>query len=460
MSEPRTIVWFRRDLRLHDNPALAEAATRGVVIPLFIWAPEEDGAWPPGGASRWWLHHALAALDGALRERGSRLIVRRGPSARALAAIAEAAGATAVTWNRLPERAAIERDAAVEKALGRHLQVSHHNAALLFEPTAIRTAEGRAFSVFTPFWRACLTAPEPPAPLPVPGHLRPPARWPVSLSIDELGLDPRHPWTNGLAQTWDVGEAAARAKLRALPRKLAAYPEDRDRPDRDGTSALSPHLHHGELGPRQVWHALARHDHGAPFLRELGWREFAHHALQAFPALPDQPVRAEFRRFGWQSSTPLLRAWQKGQTGYPLVDAGMSQLWTTGWMHNRVRMVVGSFLVKHLLCPWQDGERWFWDTLVDADLANNALNWQWVAGTGPDAAPFFRIFNPVIQSKKFDPAGDYIRRWVPELAGLSGAAIHEPWKSPVPGYPPPIVEHSFARERALALFGDLRASAG
>jgi deoxyribodipyrimidine photo-lyase len=458
-GSPTTLVWFRRDLRLGDHPALVTAAARGAVVPVFIWAPDEDGAWPPGGASRWWSHHALASLQQSLEARGSRLILRRGPSLPALLALAKETGARRVHFSPLLEPAAAARDERVAEGLrARGLEVERHGSALLFEPGTIRSAAGTPFAVFTAFWRACLAAPPPAAPLPAPARLVAPARWPTSVALEALELDPRHPWTAGLARTWQPGEKQALVRLRALVRhRLARYEVDRDLPALDGTSTLSPYLHHGEVGPRQIWQALRDGGAGAPaFRRELGWREFAHHVLARLPSLPEVPCRPEFLRFAWQHDPGLLRAWQQGRTGYPLVDAGMRQLWTTGWMHNRVRMVVASFLVKHLLLPWQEGERWFWDTLVDADLANNALNWQWVAGTGVDPAPYFRIFNPVIQSRKFDPGGRYIRAWVPELAGLSDREIHEPWKVAAK-YPEPVVEHRFARARALALFAELRA---
>jgi deoxyribodipyrimidine photo-lyase len=453
-----TIVWFRRDLRLADHPALAAAARAGAVVPVYIWAPDEEGDWPPGGASRWWLQQSLAALDGDLRARGSRLVLRRGPSREALLAVAEETGARAVAWSPLPEPGAVARDAQVERALRRHgLTVRQENAALLFAPSAIRG--GEPYATFTPFWRACLAAPEPPPPLPAPRRLAAPPRWPRSER--ELDIAPRHPWTEKLARVWTPGEESAHRRLHGLLGKVPRYAEDAPHPARDGSSRLSPHLHHGEIGPRQIWHALReRGDEGtAAFRRELGWREFAQHTLLRQPVLPEQPCRPAFRRFGWQSSDGAFERWRRGRTGYPLVDAGMRELWATGWLPNRVRMVVASFLVKHLLVPWQDGERWFWDTLVDADLASNALNWQWVAGTGIDSAPFFRIFNPVVQSQKFDPRGEYIRRWVPELRHLEGTDVHQPWRSPLfaPAvYPAPMVDHGFARGRALALFSDLR----
>ena len=506
-----TIVWFRHDLRVTDNPALTAAvASGGPILPIFIWAPHEEGAWAPGAASRWWLHHALLALDAELGRLGNRLMVAQpmgacetraaavgdgrgggeggggGPptSLGVLEALAEATGARAVHWNRRYEPAIVARDTTIKARLAAAgLEVQTFNASLLHEPWALRTQAGQPFRVFTPFWRACLAAEEPALPLPAPRAL--PALGPEMLGaaaaasgrtgLDALGLLPAVDWAGGLRETWTPGEASARQRLGAFlsgSGPLGAYSEARDRPDQTATSRLSAHLHFGELGPREVWRAVraAANGRDAPkrasadaFLRELGWREFSHHLLFHFPTTPDRPLRPEFERFPWRSAPDDLRAWQRGRTGYPLVDAGMRELWRTGTMHNRVRMVVASFLVKHLLVPWQAGARWFWDTLVDADLAQNTLGWQWTSGTGADAAPYFRVFNPVLQGQKFDPQGDYVRRFVPELAILDAAVIHAPWTCSEAelwragvrlgvDYPRPIVEHAAARARALAAF--------
>lgn len=418
MNAPVSLVWFRLDLRVADNPALAAAVRRGKVVPVFIWSPEEEQPWAPGAASRWWLHHSLAALT---RDIGG-LVIRRGPSLDALRQLRRETGATAVFWNRRYEPALVARDTKVEQALiADGLQVESFNSALLFEPGEIKTGSGGPYKVFTPFYRACLAADknEKPARRAVPSL---PHRCPQSLHLDDLFLLPKLDWARGF--DWQPGEAGA---LTALKRFAAAkYWVDRDRPDLAGTSRLSPHLHFGEISPRQVWASVT----AEPYRRELIWREFAHHLLDHFPHTANAPLREEFGRFPWRDDPAALRAWQRGQTGFALVDAGMNELWTTGWMHNRVRMVAASFLIKDLLLPWQMGARWFWDTLVDADLANNTLGWQWVAGCGADAAPFFRIFNPATQAEKFDPAGDYIRRWVKETV-------------------PPILNHAAARERAL-----------
>lgn len=480
MPAAATLVWLRHDLRLADNPALAAACARGApVLPVFVWAPHEEGGWPPGAASRWWLHRSLAALDGDLRARGSRLVIRRGGSGEELARLIRETGAGAVLWNRRYEPAARVRDEAVAASLrARGVEMGAHGAALLHEPARLVNRVGRPYQVFTPFWKACLARGAPPPPLPAPRDLPPPARWPRSLDLSELGLEPAVDWAAGLRSAWTPGERGAAARLRRLLAEgLPGYPADRDHPGREGVSRLSPHLRWGEIGPRQVWHAAARavQRAGQPawargaeaFLRQLGWREFAYHLLWHFPDTPEHPLRAPFERFPWRQDAAAWRAWRRGLTGYPFVDAGLRQLWATGWLHNRARMVVGSFLVKDLLLPWQEGARWFWDTLVDADLANNTLGWQWVAGCGADAAPYFRVFNPVLQGRKFDPDGAYVRRWVPELARLPDRWLHQPWAAPGgvlaaagvalgAGYPRPVVEHETARTRALAALASLR----
>lgn len=475
-----SILWFRQDLRVHDNPALLAAVKRGApIIPAFIWAPEEEGHWAPGAASRWWLHQSLASLDAELRGYGSRLVIRRGPSPSALTALMRETGADAVFWNRRYGVAVVERDVDIqEKLRADGVTVDIFNAGLLFEPWDVRTKQGNPFKVFTPFWKACMAMPEPPAPLPAPRRLPSPARWPQTVSLAELELEPKKDWASGMRAAWSPGAGGAAAQLeRFLDQALSAYPDARDRPDLEGTSRLSPHLHFGEIGPRQIWRAVR--DWRRPgrkrgvargrdaYLRQLGWREFAHHVLYHFPRTVDHPLRPEFASFPWKEDQNGRRAWQRGSTGYPLVDAGMRELWTTGWMHNRLRMIVASFLVKHLLLPWQEGARWFWDTLVDADLANNTLGWQWVAGCGADAAPYFRIFNPVGQGEKFDPDGKYVRRWVPELRRLPARWIHKPWEAPASAlatagvelgrtYPKPIVGHAFARQRALASLATMK----
>lgn len=473
------LLWFRRDLRLADNPALAAAVASGApVVPVFVWSPADDGEWPPGAASRAWLTRSLSALDADLRSRGSRLVVRQGPSEEVLPRLVTESRAIGVFANRRHEPAAAAADARVaEQLTGLGIPLRQSEAALLFDPESLRTRAGEPFRVFTAFWRACRARLPVAPPVPAPRAWRSPRHWPESLRMTDLPLGPAHPWAARVLSHWTPGEAGALARLRAFRAgALASYAATRDLPALDGVSRLSPHLHAGEIGPRQIWHAVTgRQDlrtdgktgSAEAFLRELGWREFSHHVLHHFPSTDLVPLRPAFRRFPWAGSREHLRVWQQGRTGYPLVDAGMRELWATGFVHNRVRMVVASFLVKHLLLPWQEGARWFWDTLVDADLAQNSLNWQWSAGCGADAAPYFRIFNPTTQAERYDPDGTYVRRWVPELAELPTPCLLAPWTAPpavlgaagvVLGrtYPEPIVDHASARERALAALAAMR----
>lgn len=463
-------MWFRQDLRLGDNPALhAAVATGAAVIPVFIWAPDEESPWPPGSASQWWLHRSLAELQHSLEELGSRLIVRRGPTLKTLKSLVAARHTEQIFWNRRYEPAIVARDREMKEELRRQkITVESFNGSLLFEPWNISTKEGKPFQVFTPFSRACLEAQAPAAPIDPPAKIPAPSEWPESVKISDLALEPEIDWAEGMRQMWSPGEGGAAARIKAFSRThVDAYKTDRDRPGRSGTSQMSPHLHFGEISPRQIWHAVRRLPSAENYLRQLIWREFANHLLYHYPRTTSEPFRKEFRDFPWRFDEKRIKAWTSGRTGYPIVDAGMRQLWRTGWMHNRVRMVAGSFLVKHLMAPWQEGAAWFWDTLVDADLANNTLGWQWVAGCGADAAPYFRIFNPVLQGEKFDPAGDYVRRWVPELRALPKEFIHKPWAAPAEvltsagvklglTYALPIVDHSEARAAALDAFEALR----
>jgi deoxyribodipyrimidine photo-lyase len=475
-----TLVWFRSDLRLADNPALCAAVAAGApVVPVYIHAPVEEGRWQPGGASRWWLHHSLTQLRQSLAARGAVLCIRASDDSLAgLKILVRECAATRVVWNRRYEPAVQARDEIIKRTLREQgIEADSYASALLHEPWSIRTRSGGPYQVFTPFWRHCKSLADPPVPLPAPTELRVPAAWPVSQTIESLALLPALDWPSGLAAAWTPGEHEALRRLeRFTDRAVEDYSSRRDEPGTSGTSRLSPHLHFGEIGPRQIWHAVrraaqARGRHfswrDSQFLTEVGWREFAYHLLYHFPHTPEQPLRANFARFPWQSSRVLLRAWQRGATGYPIVDAGMRELWRTGWMHNRVRMITASFLVKDLLLPWSEGARWFWDTLVDADLASNTLGWQWVAGCGADAAPFFRVFNPVTQGTRFDAAATYVRRWVPELAALPDHWIHEPWAAPAPvlhsagitlgvDYPRPLVDHDSARQRALRALAAIR----
>lgn len=472
--DPRApiIVWFRRDLRIADNPALSEAALRGQpVIPLYIL--EEDAPRPLGGAAKWWLHHSLKALCRDLARGGARLILRRGRASQVLLDLARESGARTILWNRRYDRHETGKDCKITSALvGEGIQVESFNGSLLFDPWTVRNRNGQPFQVFTPFWRCCLSLPDPARPLPRPARLPVPAVDVASDGLADWGLPPTGPdWSGGIATAWTPGEDAASARLADfLADGLCCYSQRRDHPDQDATSRLSPHLAFGEISPRQIWHAArAAGSHPSEgFLKELGWREFCHHTLYHSPDLPNQPQRPEFHNFPWSEDGRSWQAFIHGRTGFPIVDAGMRALWETGWLHNRLRMIVASFLVKDLMIPWQKGEAWFWDTLVDADPANNAGGWQWVAGCGLESAPYFRIFNPVLQGEKFDPLGRYIRRWLPELGKLPDSLIHRPWEAPTgvlakagirlgQDYPHPIVDHAAARQRALAAYDRMKA---
>ena len=470
-STPPALLWFRNDLRLADHAAL-RAAMRGgrPILPVFVLDDASAGTWAPGGASRWWLHHSLSSLAAALARRGATLVLRRGIAAHEIPRLAKAIGATEVhsggstlPWARRLDR--LVADALAAKGIAFH----RHRTMTLFNPASIQTGSGGSYSVFTPFARACLGGPGPRPPEPTPARIA--GVTAESDRLEDWALLPRHPdWAAGLRATWTPGEDGARQRLKQfLAEGMANYAARRDLPGEDGTSMLSPHLAFGELSPAALWHAAgAGTGHGVErFLTELLWREFSHHLLWHHPELPEQPLRSRFARMPWRTDPLVLAAWQRGRTGVPIVDAGMRQLWQTGWMHNRVRMIVASFLVKHLLLTWQEGAAWFWDTLVDADLASNSASWQWVAGSGADAAPYFRIFNPVLQGRKFDPDGTYVRRFVPELARMEPRFVHAPWEASTDAqhlagvrlgkdYPMPIVDLAEGRSRALAAFASLR----
>lgn len=462
------IVWFRRDLRLHDNPALHQAcAHHADVVPLYIHAPQEEGDWAPGAASHWWLHHALQALDAELREHHGSLHIREGDSLKALIEVIKQSGADTVYWNRLYEPAFIERDKRIKTALREQgIDVHSFNGALWQEPWQLLTNEGQPYRVFTPYWRKLRAMLEETEPLPVPSTLRV-ASIKNGIALSSLELLPKVAWDQGMRDAWTPGEPGASAMLELFADDaLSDYATARDLPARHGTSRLSPSLHFGEISPRQIHHGLStllrkrdpkRRPDVEPYLRELGWREFAHYLLYHFPKTPTENFNPKFERFKWAPANKVrLERWQQGRTGIPLVDAGMRELWHTGWMHNRVRMVVASFLTKNLRIHWHHGARWFWDTLVDADLANNTLGWQWVAGCGADAAPYFRIFNPVTQAQKFDAKGVYLRRWLPELRDVPDALLHEPWKDGAllkrSGYPSPMIDLGESRQAALGAY--------
>jgi len=466
------LVLFRRDLRVADNPALSAAcASHARVLPVYIHAPAEDGDSAPGAASRWWLHHSLDALERDLRERQAGLHLAQGPTLDTLLDLIARSGARTVHWNRRYEPGAIAQDTRLKTALQeRGIEVHSHNAALWCEPWSIATQAGDPYRVFTPYWRNLRTQLAVQEPLPVP-VFREWTALPGAQPLAALDLLPAIAWYGGMAATWRPGEAGAHEWLEVFADDaLANYAQARDLPARHGTSRLSPHLHFGEISPRQIHHELERRNARVdvrrradlePYLRELGWREFAHHLLFHFPDTPGRNFNPRFDDRLWEPpDEPALERWRRGRTGIPLVDAGMRELWHTGWMHNRVRMIVASFLTKNLRQHWHHGARWFWDTLVDADLANNTMGWQWVAGCGADAAPYFRVFNPVTQAQRFDPQGAYLSRWLPELADVPPALMHEPWKDPAllrrSGYPAPMVDLGQSRQRALDAYQRLK----
>ncbi|NOT71098.1 MAG: deoxyribodipyrimidine photo-lyase [Hyphomicrobium sp.] len=475
MSVSPIVVWFRSDLRLASNRALSAAVATGAPLILtYILDDETPAAWKRGAASRWWLDKSLAALSASLETRGATLIFRRGVTGEELPRLVTQSKASAVYFTRCyePHAVALEDQLkAVFDSAG--VVFKRFGGNLLREPEDVRTKTGDVYKVYTPFWKALSADFTPPKPLPPPKAI---TAFKSALESDNLAAWRLHPskpdWSGGFGEHWKPGEDGAHEKLQTfLEAAMRSYADDRNRPDRPGTSRLSPHLHFGEISPAQCWiaaqHAAASMpgaDKGCEtFLKEIVWREFSYTLLYYWPDLPEQPFRRDFAAFPWKSEPAHLAAWQKGMTGYPVVDAGMRELWHTGYMHNRVRMIVASFLIKHLLIPWQAGEAWFWDTLVDADLASNAASWQWVAGSGADAAPYFRIFNPVTQGEKFDPDGTYVRRWVPELTALPNDVIHAPWTAGAltlaaagvtlgKTYPHPLVDHAAARARALSAY--------
>lgn len=457
MADP-VILLFRQDLRLSDQAALAAAVREGPVIPVYILDDVTPGRWKIGGAQRWWLHHSLEALDKALREKGSRLILRRGSCVEELTRLAKDVGACRVhalahyePWWRK-----------VESGLAEQVDLRLHDGGLLLPPGAVRTGSGGLYRIYTPFARTVMEHMPPPPPTRATGAIPSPAKWPASDSLSDWGLLPSRPnWAMGFDADWTAGEEGALANVASFLDELADYDVARNLPSREGTSRLSPHLHFGEVSPAYVWHRVAGAE-GDPttFLKELIWRDYAYNQISAMPYYGAKNARAEFDRMPWRDMREAKRdltAWKRGRTGYPIVDAGMRQLWATGWMHNRVRMIAASFLIKHLLIDWRHGERWFWDTLVDADYANNGVNWQWVAGSGVDANLFSRIMAPLTQSPKFE-AADYIRQWVPELAHLDDRVIHDPEAHDAlpPGYPRKCIGHREARERALAAYRSIK----
>jgi deoxyribodipyrimidine photo-lyase len=457
------IIWFRRDLRLADQAALAAATAGGApVIPVYILDDETPKHRKMGGASRWWLHHSLASLDADLGKLGSRLILRRGRSDEVLADIAQKTGATAIHCIRHYEPWWRNAEKAVSAALPEGCNFVCHDGNYLLPPGSLKSGGGGQYKIYTPFMRALWQHMPPPEPLPAPTIIAAPEKWPESDDLAGWNLLPTKPdWATGMAAHWRPGTAGVARQLELFVEKACDYDRTRNLPSMTGSSSLSPHLHFGEISPATVWHSIAGQGGSSDvFLKELVWRDYAQNIIFQFPEYGSRNARDAFDRLPWRSGPEAeadLRAWQKGKTGYPIVDAGMRQLWALGWMHNRVRMIAASFLVKHLLIDWREGEQWFWDTLCDADYAQNSVNWQWVAGTGVDSNMFVRIMAPLAQSEKFD-AGDYIRQWVPELSGLSDAVIHNPDEHGVrpAGYPAKIIGHKDARERALAAYRTIK----
>ncbi|MCL4104498.1 UNVERIFIED_CONTAM: hypothetical protein GTU68_047460 [Idotea baltica] len=478
MTSP-IIFWYRQDLRVQDLPGLAAAAATGrPIIPCYVLDEKSPGEWKVGAASRWWLHHSLCSLATDLSSLGGQLILRRGEALQTLSELAQQTGAQDIYCTRMYEPWATE----LESRLHRHFDSSGINfkrfgGALLFEPETISNLSGLPYKVFTPFWRRCRAAPEVATPKSLPDSLIWGDKKTSGDALQDWNLCPQSPdWAAQWTEQWTPGSDGANEKLKIfLQQGINNYSEGRNHPDLNCTTHLSPHLHYGEISPREIWHTVRHTAASQPqleaevdkFLSELGWREFSHHLMHHFPTIPEQAFKEVFRRFPWMADEEKLYAWQMGQTGYPMVDAGMRELWHTGYMHNRVRMIVASFLTKHLLIHWRKGADWFWDTLLDANLANNSSGWQWAAGSGADASPYFRIFNPITQGKKFDGEGHYIRRWVPELANLPARYLNSPWEAPEDvlhsagvilgkNYPHPIVDHKAARESALAAYAFLK----
>ena len=466
MPEALIIHWFRQDLRLADNPSLTEAARQGQVLPIYILDDENSGEHKMGAASRWWLHHSLNALNNSLN---GNLAVFKGDAQSIINRLIKNHPVKAVYWNRCYEPWKIKLHKQIKQDIeARSISVKSFNGALLWEPWTSLKADGTPYRVFTPFYKnAVAELPSPRTPLPVPSKIDFYPENVSRLTINGLKLLPNHPWSKKLTPHWQMGEDNAHQRLEDfIDEGLNHYKQGRDFPALNNVSRLSPHLHFGEVSPQQVWHAARLAEPSKDqehFMRELGWREFSYHLLYHFPDLPEKNFNNRFDRFPWKENNEFLKRWQQGQTGFPLVDAGMRELWQTGYMHNRVRMVVGSFLVKNLLLHWHHGEAWFWDTLLDADLASNSASWQWVAGCGADAAPYFRIFNPCTQGEKFDPQGKYTRKFVPELAKLPDKYLYHPWDAPAEvlqeagitlgeNYPEPMVDLKASRDRALAAY--------
>ncbi len=468
-------MWFRNDLRITDNPALSEACLKGDIIPVFIHDNVNHPNKQIGSASKWWLHQSLISLN---KDLDGGLITLTGDPKKIIPKLVNESGASSVVWNRNYEPWQITRDKNIKTKLEENgLKVKTFNGSLLWEPWKILNQSGTPYKVFTPFYRkGCLNADSPRIPEAKPNKINV-----VTLNdgfdVESLELMPKIEWYKTMEKTWSPGEEGAIKKLdRFLDGPVKYYKTDRDFPGIKGTSRLSPHLHFGEISPNQVWHAALLNQNIQKvgkdlfhFLSELGWREFSYYLLYHFPEITNKNFNTTFDNYPWSSVTSTFDAWKRGRTGVPIVDAGMRELWETGYIHNRVRMIVGSYLVKNLNIDWRDGEEWFWDCLVDADLAANCASWQWVAGSGADAAPFFRIFNPILQGEKFDKDGNYVRKYCPELSKLPNKYLHQPWEAPeailneseiVLGkdYPTPIVDLKESRKDALNKYNIMRSA--
>lgn len=472
---PTTLVWYANNFRVDDQAALAAAASRGAVVPVYVYEPHYKGTSALGSSTKWWVHQSLCTLADRLASLGSPLVLRAGDPAAELIALAKQAGADRVAFCASIEPDLQQREDEIEYRLSRAgLGVDRYPMHLLWPVGSVLTKDARPYQVFTPFWKTALKGDPPAEPIDAPSSLQAPAQPVEGMRVDELGLLPQISWYAGLADRWTPGERGARERFgRFLKERIGAYQEDRNRLDIPGWSAMSAHIRFGEISVQRIWHTIARdpdwshHKGKEHFLREVGWREFAQHLINHFPHTTHTPLRENFSQFPWVRDAGQLRRWQQGQTGYPVVDAAMRNLWREGWMPNRARMIVASFLCKDLRISWAEGMAWFWDTLVDADLGSNTLGWQWTAGCGADAAPYFRVFNPVSQGQKFDPRGEYVRRWCPELAALDASSIHAPWEAaPLElsaagitlgkDYPRPMVEHKQARLDALAAFEQIK----
>lgn len=472
MSKSKVLYWFRQDLRLNDNPALCHASRNGTVMPIYIFDDINSKDFKLGAASCWWLHQSLISLNDSL---DGNLNFYKGDPEEIILKLIQEYDISHIHWNRCYEPWQISRDSKIKKLLKlKNIQINSDNSSLLWEPWDVTKKDNTPYKVFTPFFQnGCLSAIPPREPINKPRNLRLIQDAKYAIDLKDLKLMPKKNWHYKLAEHWQCGEVAALKRLNIfLESGIYNYKEGRDFPAKQSTSRLSPHLHFGEISPNQVWYLAKKQISGnnnnlKVFLTELGWREFSYNLLYQFPELPNKNWRSKFNKFKWSNNTKLLQLWQQGKTGYPIVDAGMRELWQTGYMHNRVRMIAASFLVKNLLIDWREGEKWFWDCLVDADLASNSASWQWVAGSGADAAPYFRIFNPVTQGQKFDPEGEYTRKYIPELKNIPNKFLFNPFDAPESilnqsgiklgnDYPMPIVDLKISRQKALDIYNSIK----